>query len=261
MNFAIPTTGVGCGSSRDGAPEASASGQLFEQLDFLGQDIAHNLAEILAVLLCDALQALLQPAVKVNREPQARTLPVELAPLPFRKVVMCFHRSSPRYCAVSPTVCPPGGDQTHLCARLAASRFIFAKRMANDQQHPGSIYAEGHPTLRFLAVRSVEYRHRVWIEKQCRGPLEGYLMFPVSHSNRCSNRRSIRRLSHQVELSHEAHISSNERPAWHAAQPFCVSAPGSTARSIWRIKYAGWRTNCVEFCGSTTFSLVNDKNL
>src|ERR1017187_1879835 len=75
--------------------------QFLQQLHVLDQEIAHDFADIPALLQRDALQTLLQLAVKVDRQTYARFLPVKLASLRLGKVVMWLHCSSPRYCAVS----------------------------------------------------------------------------------------------------------------------------------------------------------------
>ena len=62
-------SGLHASMSHDGGPP-NQSGQFLQQLHILGQEIAHNLVEILALLLRDALQTLLQLAVKVNRQTQ-----------------------------------------------------------------------------------------------------------------------------------------------------------------------------------------------
>ena len=63
------------------------SGQFLEQLHILGQEIAHNLVKILALLLRDAFQTLLQLYVKVNRQAQGCSLAAKFASLRFGKVV------------------------------------------------------------------------------------------------------------------------------------------------------------------------------
>jgi hypothetical protein len=80
--------------SHDGGPP-DQSLQFLQQLHILGQEIAHHLVEILALLLRDAFQTLLQLAVKVNRQTQACSLAVKLASLRFGKVVISLQSSVP----------------------------------------------------------------------------------------------------------------------------------------------------------------------
>src|ERR1039458_5921888 len=56
--------------------------QFLQQLHVLDQEIAHDFADIPALLQRDALQTLLQLAVKVDRQTYARFLPAKLAETP-----------------------------------------------------------------------------------------------------------------------------------------------------------------------------------
>ena len=67
--------------SPSGYGNSSRLSQLLQQVHILDQEVAHNVADITAVLLGDTFQTLLQLAVKVDRQAQARFLPEELAAL------------------------------------------------------------------------------------------------------------------------------------------------------------------------------------
>src|ERR1039458_2471170 len=93
--------------------------QFLQQLHVLDQEIAHDFADIPALLQRDALQTLLQLAVKVDRQTYARFLPAKLASLRLGKVVMWLHcqaeRKSPYTTAVRSWHFRPWDSATPAC--------------------------------------------------------------------------------------------------------------------------------------------------
>src|SRR5450432_310931 len=110
--------------------------------------------------------------VEVDRQAQARSLPVKLASLRFGKVIVWLPGSGPRIFRGFSRVRPARGNQTDFCARPADGLVLLAERVGHHQQHSGAIQSESDPTLLFLAVLVIEYRHGSWIEKNRGGPLK-----------------------------------------------------------------------------------------
>src|SRR5271157_2881549 len=173
INWSLGLRGPPAGFARlSDRGDPGQSRQFFQQLHVFEQEIAHNIAEIAALLLRDPLQTFLQLAVKVDRQTHARSLPVKFASLRLGKVVMWLHCSSPLIlCGFSP-VRPARGDQAYLRTRLPAGFHLLPERVAHHQQHSSAIQSESDPTLLFLAMLIVEYRHGSGIEKDRGGPLK-----------------------------------------------------------------------------------------
>src|SRR5450432_1784477 len=80
--------------------------------------------------------------VEVDRQAQARSLPVKLASLRFGKVIVWLPGSGPRIFRGFSRVRPARGNQTDFCARPADGLVLLAERVGHHQQHSGAIQSE-----------------------------------------------------------------------------------------------------------------------
>src|SRR5450432_3516158 len=80
--------------------------------------------------------------VEIDRQAQARSLPVKLASLRFGKVIVWLPGSGPRIFRGFSRVRPARGNQTDFCARPADGLVLLAERVGHHQQHSGAIQSE-----------------------------------------------------------------------------------------------------------------------